>query len=132
VLLKRGGDLLRLELESAGAAWRSVENDGLLSCPWNDVDDDAGERGGELLPDDLQLSLSMRESKLELAGPVVHSGSDGWMKWQADARRGHPYSLPLEIRLPSLSKNWDANCVSAWGIITTSVVKYEHDSDEFS
>jgi hypothetical protein len=41
------------------------------------VDDDAGERGGELLPDDLQLSLSMRESKLELAGPVVHSGSDG-------------------------------------------------------
>jgi hypothetical protein len=52
-----------------------MENDGLLSCTWNDADDDAGERGGELLPVDLQLSI--RESKLEPAGPVVHSGSDG-------------------------------------------------------
>jgi hypothetical protein len=52
-----------------------MENDDLLSCPWKDADDDDGERGGELLPGDLQLS--MRESKLELAGPVVHSGSVG-------------------------------------------------------
>jgi hypothetical protein len=43
-------------------------SDSLLSRPWKEADDDAGEHGGELLPDDLQLS--MRESKLELAGPL--------------------------------------------------------------
>ena len=87
-------------LDSEAPRWRSIENELLRSCSYQDEEDEGEGRRGGLSAADLQLSAWAGSG-----AKLVHSGSEGWMKWQVAAERGQPFSPWLGIRLPWMSKN---------------------------
>jgi len=67
-------------LESEAPRWRSIENELLRSCSYQDEEDDGEERRGGLSAADLQLSAWATEAGLGSGAKLAHSGSEGWMK----------------------------------------------------
>jgi hypothetical protein len=90
-------------LDSEAPRWRSLENELLRSCSYQDEEDGGEERRGGLSPADLQISAWATEAGS--GAKLAHSGSEGWMKWQEAAERVQPFSPFLYSRLPWLSKN---------------------------